>query len=115
MLLDLALETVFGSLVSRGSLVVTTAGGKQLRFGDGTDPHAAVRFTDRRAELAFLLDADMRLGELFMDQRFIVEEGTIYDFLDLVLREQAGASPCTSYSSSFHRRMAMCGCTSCPS
>ena len=90
MLLDLALETVFGSLVSRGSLVVTTAGGKQLRFGDGTAPHAAVRFTDRRAELAFLLDADMRLGELFMDQRFIVEEGTIYDFLDLVLREQAG-------------------------
>jgi cyclopropane-fatty-acyl-phospholipid synthase len=90
MMLDYALDTVLRSLVSRGSLFVRTASGKELRFGDGTPPHVAIRFTDRRAELAFLLDADLRLGELFMDQRLIVEEGTIYDFLDLVLREQAG-------------------------
>nr|WP_245419919.1 cyclopropane-fatty-acyl-phospholipid synthase family protein [Phyllobacterium salinisoli] len=58
-----------------------------MRFGDGTGARVSVRFMDRRAQWAFLIDADMRLGELYMDGRFIVEEGNIYDFIALILRE----------------------------
>ncbi len=48
-----------------------------------------VRFVDAAAERALLLNPELRLGELFMDSRLIVERGTIYDFLVLVLRDSS--------------------------
>lgn len=85
-----ALKHVFAGLVSRGSLTVFTANGGRLTFGDGTEPSVAVRFVDRGAQWAFLLDPDLRLGELFMEGRFVVERGSLYDFFELLLREHAG-------------------------
>ncbi|MDE1994079.1 MAG: class I SAM-dependent methyltransferase, partial [Rhizobiaceae bacterium] len=55
--------------------------------GDGSGERVGVRFTDQRAQWAFLIDADLRLGELYMDGRFLVEEGTLYDFVAMMLRE----------------------------
>jgi cyclopropane-fatty-acyl-phospholipid synthase len=89
-MLDAVLQHVFAGLVSRGSLTVTTASGRRLTFGDGSGTPVAVRFANRGAQLAFLLDPDLRLGELFMAARFVIEQGGLYDFLELVLREQAG-------------------------
>lgn len=86
-LIDHLLKKALGEIVHRGDLLVYTAQGACLRFGDGTGPRVSVRFKDKRAQWAFLLDADMRLGELYMDQRFLVEEGSIYDFIALILRE----------------------------
>jgi cyclopropane-fatty-acyl-phospholipid synthase len=43
------------------------------------------RLTDHRAVLALLLDPDLRTGELFTDGRLMMERGSIYDFLSLVL------------------------------
>jgi cyclopropane-fatty-acyl-phospholipid synthase len=84
---DKALEAALSQIVTKGCLDVTTAGGNRLAFGDRTGPLVAVRFTDIRAQWMFLIDADMRLGELFMDGRFVVEQGTVYDFIALILRE----------------------------
>jgi cyclopropane-fatty-acyl-phospholipid synthase len=84
---DRALQAALNRIVTKGCLNVTTARGEGLSFGDGTGPVIAVRFTDNRAQWAFLFDADMRLGELYMDGRFILEHGTIYDFIALILRE----------------------------
>ena len=42
---------------------------------------------DAGAERATVLNPELRLGELFMDGRLVVERGTIYDFLALVLRD----------------------------
>ncbi len=84
---DRILRFAFSRIVTRGSLTILTASGARLIFGDGSGDPVIVRFTDKRAQWAFLMDADMQLGELFMDERFIVEQGTIYDFLCLVLRE----------------------------
>lgn len=84
---DRALQAALGRIVTKGCLNVTTARGARLSFGDETGALVAVRFTDNRAQWAFLVDADMRLGELYMDGRFIVERGTIYDFIALILRE----------------------------
>lgn len=84
---DIALQAAFSRIVTKGCLQVTTARGARLSFGDETGTLVAVRFTDNRAQWAFLIDADMRLGELYMDGRFIVECGTIYDFIALILRE----------------------------
>jgi cyclopropane-fatty-acyl-phospholipid synthase len=87
--LNAVTNKVFTSLVTRGTLAVTMANGQRFTFGDGTGSPVAVVFADRGAQLAFMLDPELRLGELFMEERFRVEQGTIHDFLDMVLRENA--------------------------
>jgi cyclopropane-fatty-acyl-phospholipid synthase len=84
--LDGLLTTVFRGLVRTGSLELVTARGSRLRFGDGSGEPVAVRFTDAAAERALLLDPELKTGELFTDGRLVVERGTIYAFLLLVLQ-----------------------------
>ena len=84
--MEKVLTAVFARLVSRGALTVVTARGTERVFGDGTGEEVRVRFADTGAERGVILNPELRLGELFMDGRFIVERGTIYDFLAIVLR-----------------------------
>ncbi len=67
--------------LKRGTLEVTFACGRTRTFGDATGPHVAVRFTDELAELALAVDPALKLGELFMDGRLILESGTTYDLI----------------------------------
>jgi cyclopropane-fatty-acyl-phospholipid synthase len=76
-----------------GALTVETASGKKLMFGDGTGEEVRIRFADAGAERALVVNPELRAGELFMDGRLLVERGTIYDFLALVLRDPAPLSP----------------------
>ena len=91
--MDALLEKALNELIKAGSLVVITASGKRLTFGDGSGERVTLRFLDRRAQLAFLLDPELRFGELFTDGRLIVEEGTIFDALNLILREGQETAP----------------------
>jgi cyclopropane-fatty-acyl-phospholipid synthase len=85
--MDVLLAKGLGSFIKTGSLVVITASGKRLEFGDGSGQRSVLRFLDRRAQLAFLLDPELYFGELFTDGRLVVEEGTIFDALNIFLRE----------------------------
>ncbi|OVZ55371.1 SAM-dependent methyltransferase [Pigmentiphaga sp. NML080357] len=87
------LSGTLNELVKRGTLEVSMPNGKRLVFGDGTAPRAAIRFADTSAAFALLLDPDLRLGELFMDERLVVEEGRIYDVLELLLRDAKAVQP----------------------
>ena len=49
--------------------------------GDGAGPAVAVRLADQKALLQLLRDPDLAFGELFMDGRMQVLEGSIYDVL----------------------------------
>jgi cyclopropane-fatty-acyl-phospholipid synthase len=84
--LDALIAAAFRGLVRAGRLQVTTASGARLTFGDGSGTPVAVRFTDTAAQLALLVNPELRTGELFTDGRLIVEQGTIYDFLLLVMQ-----------------------------
>ncbi|MFT4184714.1 MAG: cyclopropane-fatty-acyl-phospholipid synthase family protein [Rhizobium sp.] len=86
-LADRILRRALTHIVTRGSLAVTTASGRVLTFGDGSGEPVHVRFIDTRAQWAFLIDADLRLGELYMDGRFRMEKGTLYAFVAMMLRE----------------------------
>ncbi len=86
--INFLIKYVFGRLVTTGSLSVTTSNNKQFDFGDRTGQPVAIRFTDWKAELGFILDPDLKLGENFVDQRMVMDAGTIYDFLALVLNGQ---------------------------
>ena len=87
------LVAVFSRCVVRGALTVETARGKRLLFGDGTGAEVHIRFADAAAERALALNPELYTGELFMDGRLVVERGTIFDFLALVLRDPAPLSP----------------------
>lgn len=80
-------------LVRRGTLSVALPSGAQVRFGDGSEPKVAIRLADQGSVLGLMTDPDLQLGELFMDGRLIVEEGTIFDFLQVVLQDARETRP----------------------
>ena len=86
------LIALFSRCVVRGALTVETARGRKLMFGDGTGDEVRIRLTDVSAERALVVNPELRVGELFMDRRLVVEQGTIFDFLALVLRDPAPPS-----------------------
>ncbi|MBT9470840.1 MAG: class I SAM-dependent methyltransferase [Phenylobacterium sp.] len=79
-------ESQLGPLIRTGRLRFVFADGAALDFGDGAGPQVIARFTDGLAPWALLLDPDLQTGELFTDGRLVIDEGTVYDFLELALR-----------------------------
>ncbi len=77
------LRYVLSRVVVRGNLRVTDSSGAIHEFGDGSGSPVHVRFTSSSAERAITRNPELRLGEAFMDGTLVVEEGTIYDFLNL--------------------------------
>ncbi|MBO9097463.1 MULTISPECIES: SAM-dependent methyltransferase [unclassified Rhizobium] len=71
-------------IIRKGSLQITLSNGETHLLGDGTGQTVAVRTADREAEDAIATDPTLKLGEMFMEGRFILEQGDIYDFLSLV-------------------------------
>jgi cyclopropane-fatty-acyl-phospholipid synthase len=84
--MDRLLRSAFSSIVKHGQLRVTTASGSTHVFGDGTGEPVAVRFKTKAALRAVLFDPELKLGEAYMDGTFVVEQGTIADFLNVVLK-----------------------------
>jgi cyclopropane-fatty-acyl-phospholipid synthase len=93
MITCLLVKLVFTRLITVGSLTVITSNNTRYVFGDGSGTPVVIRFTDWRAELGFILDPDLKLGENFVDQRMVMEQGSIYDFLSLVLNAQRFVRP----------------------
>ena len=83
--LDHLLKKGLSDLIRSGRLEVVTASGRTLSFGDGSGALSKLRFTDAMAQWGFMSDPELRLGELFTDGRLLLEQGSIYDFLALVL------------------------------
>ena len=79
------LDVLLRRIIQRGELVLTDAGGVTHRYGDGMGPRVAVRLADRPIERHLVRDPQLALGEAYMDGRLIVEEGRIYDLLELIL------------------------------
>ncbi len=75
--------TLLGKLVRTGNLEVETADGNRHRFGDGSGPKLGARLLDHAAERELLLDPAFSLGQLYMDGRFVVTEGSLYEILEL--------------------------------
>ena len=84
--MDRLLRAVFRTLIRTGNLRVTTPAGSTFSCGDDSGTPVAVRFASRAAEWRILTDPDLRLGEAYMDGGFVVEQGTIAEFLDLAVR-----------------------------
>jgi cyclopropane-fatty-acyl-phospholipid synthase len=90
---DRLLFILLNRFIRRGSFAVTTAGGSTFTFGDGTGAPVAIRFTTAQAQLAILLDPELKLGEAYMDGTLIVERGSIADVIAVLLRQERNESP----------------------
>ena len=77
---------LFRRLFQLGTLDVVDAGGTTHRYGDGSEPVLRVRFHDQITAWKILISPSMTLGEGYMDGRITIENGTIYDFLELATR-----------------------------
>jgi cyclopropane-fatty-acyl-phospholipid synthase len=79
------LDVLLRRIVDRGELTFIDAKGVAHRYGDGTEPKVAVRACDRRLEWQLVLDPQLALGEGYMTGRLKMEQGRIYDLLELIL------------------------------
>jgi len=88
--MDWLLRALIARMIRCGTFRLTTAGGTILTFGDGTGPAIAARFTSRRAEVAVLLEPELKLGEAYMTGTLVMEEGSIADLLELAMGSDYG-------------------------
>jgi cyclopropane-fatty-acyl-phospholipid synthase len=79
-------DKAFKKLIKQGELIVTSSSGKEYRYGkpySGRSP-VWVRFTDRSTPRKIVLAPSLGAGEAYMDGRLCMEQGDIYDLIDLV-------------------------------
>jgi cyclopropane-fatty-acyl-phospholipid synthase len=83
------LRYVLDRIVATGHLNLIDAHGRNHGFGDHSGPPVIARIADKRTELRLALNPALALGEAYMDGRLILEQGTIYDFLEVILKNLA--------------------------
>jgi cyclopropane-fatty-acyl-phospholipid synthase len=79
-----SLRSLLNRIVRKGTLQITDADGRSEVFGDGSGEMIALRFTDAEAEQQLYADPQLKLAELYMDGRMVVEAGDIYQLLALI-------------------------------
>lgn len=79
------LRHLLSSLIECGDLTVVAPDGSQHRFGDRTGPPLRVRIASDWAATKLLIHPDLYVGECYMSGELMVEAGTIYDALALLL------------------------------
>ena len=72
-----------------GSITLIDADGSRETYGPGGGKSATIKLHDRRAAFELFRNPRLKLGELYMDGRLSIEDGTILDLLELVV----GARP----------------------
>ena len=71
-------------LIKRGRLNVIFPGGKREQLGPGGGKEVTVRLTDGGAVRALIRNPRLAVGELYMDGRLVIEDGTMLDLLQIV-------------------------------
>jgi cyclopropane-fatty-acyl-phospholipid synthase len=62
------------------------AAGRIHMIGDDTPPRVSIRLRSRRIGYTLAFNPGLSVGEAYMDGLMVIEEGTIYDFLEVLAR-----------------------------
>jgi cyclopropane-fatty-acyl-phospholipid synthase len=100
--MDWLLKLVFGQVVETGHLKVTSASGRIYTFGDASGRLIAIRFTSAAWQFRVLFDPELKLGEAYMEQGFVMERGSVADLLDLLIKN-VSTRPSTYWSTAIRR------------
>ncbi|ODS00958.1 cyclopropane-fatty-acyl-phospholipid synthase [Methyloceanibacter methanicus] len=79
------LKFILGRTIKTGHLRLVDAEGQTHVFGDGTGSPVLARIQDKRTERRLFFNASLAIGEAYMDRRLVLEQGTIYDLLEVLL------------------------------
>jgi cyclopropane-fatty-acyl-phospholipid synthase len=77
---------VLNSIVRSGSLRLIDGAGRIHEYGDGKSPHCTVRLGARHLDYTLALNPELSLGEAYMDGLLTIEEGTLFDCLEIAAR-----------------------------
>ena len=80
------LARVLAPVIRVGRLELTDATGTRRVFAGAAGPQVAVRLRDRALHWKLLVNPRLHVGEAYMDGRLTIEEGSLYDLLDLLMR-----------------------------
>lgn len=77
-------EFILKKLIRRGQLRLVDVDGSVMSLGSGTGgPHVTVKFHEKGLLFKLAKDFTLHFGEAYMDGRLSIDEGTIYDLLEL--------------------------------
>lgn len=79
------LARLFEQLIKFGTLTVIDANGKSHCFAGADGPNVTIRLHDKSLHYKMFFRAQLYAGEAYMDGTLTLEQGTLYDFLDLFL------------------------------
>lgn len=85
----MALQSLLRKMVRTGNLTVRLPGGSVVRLGDGSGPPVAIAITSRRWAARIAARPTLAVGEAYMEGGLVLEEGGIYDFVDIIGRNLA--------------------------
>jgi cyclopropane-fatty-acyl-phospholipid synthase len=77
---------ILKSIVRTGSLRLIDGAGRMHEYGDGTPPHCTVRLGARHLDYTLALNPELSIGEAYMDGLLTIEEGTLFDLLEIAAR-----------------------------
>ena len=63
---------------------VINARGKHRTFGDGSIPRCTLRLKKNSLDYTLLLNPGLSVAEAFMDGDIVIEDGTLFDFIEVV-------------------------------
>jgi cyclopropane-fatty-acyl-phospholipid synthase len=72
-------------LLTKGSITLLMPGRPPRTFGPGGGKHLTVRFADRRVAFDIVRNPRLGVGETYMDERLVIEDGTILDLLEMIV------------------------------
>src|SRR3954447_7932353 len=78
------LDSVLPQLIRIGRLTMIDAAGRRHVFEGGPGPAAAVRLHDPALHRKLLASPRLYVPEAYMDGTLTIEEGSLYDFIDLL-------------------------------
>jgi cyclopropane-fatty-acyl-phospholipid synthase len=79
------LRHALDQVITTGYLRLIDAKGRAFAFGDLSGAPVVARIAGTRTERRLFFNPALALGEAFMDGSLVMDRGTIYDFLDLLL------------------------------
>ncbi|HZT88081.1 MAG TPA: cyclopropane-fatty-acyl-phospholipid synthase family protein [Stellaceae bacterium] len=80
----LLLAHILHSVIRTGRLCVVDARGRRHVFEGAAGPAVTIRLHDRKLEAQLLVNPRLHLPEAYMDGRLTIEEGALYDLVDLL-------------------------------
>ncbi|MDJ0777861.1 MAG: cyclopropane-fatty-acyl-phospholipid synthase family protein [Gammaproteobacteria bacterium] len=91
------LVSVLRRFMRHGNLTLIDAEGRRHAICDREGPTVVMRVTDRATERRLATSRSVWWGEAYMDGRFVIEEGSLRDFLEIYIRSERSVLNNTLY------------------